>query len=308
MPKRRDRLKVPKPLAGQRLDRVLEGLFPDLSRSQLQKLVRRGAVQVAGKPVIRSNGRINGGVEISLERDVPAPTIQLLHEDDAILVAVKPAGMLTHAADRSDDPDLAALLDQSHGPLPTSRGLERPGIVHRLDKDTSGILVVARTEEALAHLQDQFRARSVTKHYLALVSEVPVSDTFTVDAPLGPVPGALDRQQVDMTEGKEAITDVEVLERFAHHALVRCSPRTGRRHQLRVHLTERGHPILTDPLYGTKRARPLPAGIAAAPRLALHAESLAFDHPTTGERLTFTADLAPDLAATLTSLRGSLAR
>ena len=300
----RQTLVVPKALAGERLDRAIEALTGDLSRSQAQKAVRRGDVQLDGKRVVRSNGTVSKGQTVSVERD--APPARVLHEDATLLVALKPAGWITHRADRSDAPDLAAHLDERFGPLPTARGDERPGIVHRLDRETSGLLVVARTDAALDALQDQFRARTVTKRYLAVVSGVPRADELEFEGAIGPVPGTLDRQRVD-PDGKPARTDVRVLARAPQHALLECTIHTGRRHQIRVHLAEAGFPVLADPLYGTKSHRPLPRGVAPAPRLALHAGHLAFDHPVSAERASFDAPLPPDLAP-LTAALGLVGR
>ena len=292
---------VPKSLDGQPLDRVIEGLLGDVSRSQAQKLVRRGNVLVRGKRVVRSNGRLPKGTEVSIETDAPRP--EVLHEDESILVALKPAGLLTHGIEGTQQPDLASELNKHFGPLPDSRGDERPGIVHRLDRETSGVLVVARTEEALRHLQDQFRDRTVTKRYLALVSGVLHEDTVTMDLPIGPVPGKADRQQVDHENGKEARTEARCLEALGEHALLECEIFTGRRHQIRVHLAEQGYPVLADPMYGTKRQIPLPAGVPMPPRLALHAAMLGFDHPVTNKRLEFDTPLPSDLAITRDALR-----
>lgn len=292
---------VPKSLGGMPLDRVLEGLLGNLSRSQAQRLVRRGQVLVRGKRVVRSNGRLPKGTEISIETEAPKPAI--LHEDESLLVVVKPAGLLTHGIDGAQQPDLATELNRHYGPLPDSRGDERPGIVHRLDRDTSGILVVARTEAALLHLQDQFRDRTVTKRYLALVSGVLHQESVTMDLPMGPVPGKADRQQVDHERGKEARTEARSLEALGQHSLLECEIFTGRRHQIRVHLAEQGYPVLADPMYGTKRQILLPDGAPMPPRLALHAGMLGFDHPVTLERLEFETPLPADLKATLDALR-----
>jgi 23S rRNA pseudouridine1911/1915/1917 synthase len=295
---------IPKKLAGERLDRALELLVGDLSRSQLQKLVRRGKVRMGGKVVARSNGRVQKGTEIQIEREAPKPVVTVLHEDADLLVVVKPSGLLTHGADRKPDADdLASQLDRKYGPLPTSRGLERPGIVHRLDRETSGVLVVARNEETLEALQDQFRQRSVLKIYHCLASGAPLETEFTMNEPLGPVPGKADRQRVDQADGKDARTDVSVLQSFGSHSLLACTLHTGRRHQIRVHLAARGYPVLADPLYGSEQQRPLPDGIASPPRLALHAQALAFVHPTSGERLHFETDFPIDLQPTTQGLR-----
>lgn len=302
MPRAVHRFVVSKDLGGRRLDEVLSALLPDLTRSRAQKLVRRGDVLVGGKRVVRSNGRVSKGTEIAVEVDVEPPRVEVLHQDDAVLVVHKPPGLLTHGVDGKDELDLASELDRSHGPLPRSRGDERPGIVHRLDRDTSGVLVVARTEAALQHLQDQFRARSVEKRYLALASGAWKGSEATVDLPIGPVAGKADRQGVDHEHGKEATTIVRLERALGQHSLLECILLTGRRHQIRVHLAERGHPVVGDPLYGTKRQRPLPAGTPLLGRLALHAATLGFDHPVTGERLTFTAPLPADIASAVDAL------
>ncbi len=292
---------VPKSLGGQPLDRIIEGLLGDVSRSQAQKLVRKGQVLVRGKRVVRSNGRIPKGTEVSIESDAPKP--EVLHEDESLLVVQKPAGLLTHGIDGTQQADLATELNKHYGPLPDSRGDERPGIVHRLDRETSGVLVVARTEAALLHLQDQFRDRTVTKRYLALVSGVLHQESVLMDLSIGPVPGKADRQQVDHERGKEARTEARSLEALGQHSLLECQIFTGRRHQIRVHLAEQGYPVLADPMYGTKRQIPLPDGVPAPPRLALHAAMLGFDHPVTAERMEFETPLPADLAKTRDALR-----
>lgn len=283
------RVKVPPELNGQRLDAVLEQLLDGVSRSQAQKLVRRGAVKVGGKRVVRSNGKVTRGqtIEVELPEDAPTGTVRVIHEDELLIVVDKPAGWLTHEADRSKARDVASTLDASHGPLALARGTHRPGVVHRLDRETSGVMVFARTDDALHALQDQFRAKTTRKEYEALVHGSPKEDRFEVDARIGPVPGKQDRQGVDERGGKDATTGVEVVERFGSHALVACMPATGRRHQIRVHLAFVGHAVVGDPLYGTKSRRESPA-LASAP-LCLHARRLTFAHPGSGERVTFEA-------------------
>ncbi|MEM9381518.1 MAG: RluA family pseudouridine synthase [Planctomycetota bacterium] len=304
MPAHTDQFVVPETMDGERLDRALESLVDGYSRSQLQKLVRRGKVRLGGKRVLRSNGYVRSGDAIEVEHEVEQPAaapaeVEVLHEDEHVLVVVKPSGMLTHAADRATGQDLAFVMNERFGPLPVSRGEERPGIVHRLDRDTSGLLVLARDEPTMAALQEQFRGQSVEKDYVALVSGKPTG-TFRIDAPIGPVPGKEDRQQIDHDDGKDAITDVNAVESFQSHTLVTCRIYTGRRHQIRVHLAARGFPVVGDPLYGTRRQVPLPGD---EPRLALHAHRIAFDHPHSGERLTFEAPLPADLAQAVASLR-----
>ena len=303
-------LVVPPSLAGERLDRILAALVEDRTRAQLQKLVRRGRVRVNGRRVLRSNVSVDGRVEIVVELESPpadspdVPDVTVIHEDAELLVVDKPAGLLTHPADRSSTGSLAELLQERFGPLPVTKGEERPGIVHRLDRETSGLLVVARTERALVALEQAFRSREVEKTYLALVSGVPAKQRFVVDDPLGPVPGKSDRQMSRPPSGaKSARTDVELHEAFARHSVLACRPLSGRRHQIRVHLAEHGHPVLADPLYGTRRRETLPAGVPAPGRLALHAWKLVLPHPARGERVAFASELPADLAATVEALR-----
>lgn len=294
---------VPADMAGKRLDDVLERLVPGLSRARLQKLVRRGGVQLDGKRVTRSNGSVRGGESLRVEGAPPAPAASLVvHEDASFLIVDKPAGLLTHPAPRSEAPSVSEVLAREYA-LPSFSGEERPGIVHRLDRETSGLLVVARSERAGLALQEQFRERSVEKTYLALVSHVPTEEAFEVALALGPVPGKADRQGVCAEgEGKPAETRFARVEAFAQHALLACSPRTGRRHQIRVHLAHEGLPVVGDPLYGTKRQLPLPRG-CPKPRLLLHAWKLAFAHPEDGSPQAFEAPWPADLRALVERLR-----
>ncbi|MCP5090944.1 MAG: RNA pseudouridine synthase, partial [Gammaproteobacteria bacterium] len=174
----------------------------------------------------------------------------------------------------------------------------RPGIVHRLDRETSGVMVVALTERALDHLQDQFRNRSVRKRYVALVHGSPSEDRFSVDAPLGTVPGQRDLQGIQAA-GREAHTDFEVMRRWGNFALVHCHPTTGRRHQLRVHLWSQGLPIAGDKLYRPEDKNSNAKGLRSH---ALHCESLGFAHPVSGEELTFEAPIPESLRAFMEGL------
>ena len=301
-----ERLVVPAALAGKRLDRILDTLVEARSRSQLQKLVRRGHVRVGGKRVVRSNVHVDGRVEIEIELrgDPPAEPPTLVHEDPAFLVVEKQSGILTHAADRSHGESLARQLEALWGPLPRDLGDERPGIVHRLDRETSGLIVVARTPEAMRALRDAFAAREVEKTYLALVHGLPREAEFEITEPIGPVPGKADRQEIRPPTGaKSAATRISLVESFEHHALLACAPHTGRRHQIRVHLAAHRLPVWGDPLYGTRSTRPLPNHVPAPKRLALHAHRLSFRHPVSGERLAFTSPLPDDLACAVEALR-----
>jgi len=303
------RLVVPKALSGARLDRVLDELVEGQTRSQLQKLVRRGRVRIDGKRVVRSNIHVAGRCEIEIELEETEdmrPPFQVLHEEASFLIVVKESGVLTHRADRTKDPSLADMLEVRFGPLPRLFGEERPGIVHRLDRETSGLLVIGRSDDAMHALKRAFAERTVKKSYLALVHNVLRDGDAEMELtdPIGPVPGKADRQQVrPRIGGKSARTLVKEDSAFGQHALFECSPHTGRRHQIRVHLAEQGFPVVKDPLYGTRNRKPLPAGVPEPPRLALHAAGLNFPHPETGERVAFQAPLPDDLRHTVDALR-----
>ena len=281
MPSPSDRLEIPRRLSGTRFDRVLAELFPDQSGSRLQKLVRRGMVEVDGKKVLRSNFKVSGGEVIVLRAPVdPAPPegLEWLHIDETVAAVSKPAGLLTHRVGDRPDPAVATLAVDHLGPLPCmDDDARRPGVVHRLDRETSGVLLIARTEEAMENLREQFRTRQVRKRYLALVHGDPERDRFVVDEPLARAPGKGDRECVD-PRGRAARTEFEVLARSGLHALVECRPETGRRHQLRVHLHHVGHPVVGDSMYRSASGGPR----VRAPHHMLHAASIGFLHPSTG--------------------------
>jgi len=279
------RLEVPRELAGERLDRALEQLVPGRTRSQLQKLVRRGRVSVDGRTVNRSNVGLRGGEAIVVRDEglvaaQPAPELRLVHVEEQFVVVDKPAGMLTHPVQRvaGGSGSVAEELEQRFGPLPSADDALRPGIVHRLDFETSGLLVAARTQAALDDLRQQFRERRVEKRYVALVEGEARDERFVVEEPLLAVPGSKDLQRID-PRGKEARTEFEVIGRRDGRALIECRPRTGRRHQIRVHLAHVGLPIVDDALYGSRGP--------AATRHCLHAAGLAFESPGGGGRQGF---------------------
>jgi len=300
-----ERLVVAPEAAGERLDRYLAARGTWGSRAQVQRLITAGHVRV-DDAVVKAGTVLRAGQQIAVEV-VPAPlaptdavpeaiALDVLYEDDWILVLDKPAGLVVHPAPGNWQGTLVnALLHHWHGPRP---GLDpaRPGIVHRLDKDTSGVLVVAKDAATLAALAAQFRARTVTKQYVAFVWGRIRQDRGTIAAPIGRHPVHRKRMAV-RASGREAVTDYEVLERIDGATLLRLFPHTGRTHQLRVHLAAIGHPIVGDAVYG--RGRP-----AALPRQALHAERLAFRHPHSGAAVAFTAPLPADMVA----LRSALGR
>ena len=299
-------VQVPRRLAGVRFDRGLEELLPSRSRAQLQKLVRRGRVKLNGRKVLRSNFALRGGEEliVRLEESEPAHRAQLdlLHVHEDWIVVNKPAGMLVHPTRTRAGATVAELAVQRFGPLPSveARGDEatRPGIVHRLDRDTSGVLVLARSEAALEGLRRQFRERTVDKCYTALVYGVPREPTFRVDKALGAAPGQRDLQRL-VDRGRPATSSFRVVRSWERIALVECRPETGRRHQLRVHLASVGHPVVGDALYRPADSVERWRGMRGH---ALHARSLAFDCPTEGTRRSFEAPMPARMSAMIDAL------
>ena len=322
-------LALPADARGKRLDRTLAGLVRDLSRSALQSLIRSGAVRVDGN-VVRRPATLLGEaarVEIDLEPDAeredaarPFADLPILYSDEHLIVADKPARMLTHSTGPSrrsgGDASAAEIAVDRFGPLPSLYGADRPGVVHRLDRDTSGVLVLGRTVPALEALKRAFQAREVEKTYLAIVRGEPRFDTEWIEAPIGRDPSRRDRMSIvtaqDAAEGRagrEAVTYYEVRERFPGFALLAAHPKTGRTHQVRVHLASVGLPLLGETLYGPRGSRGASSGASSPPcsRQALHAQTLAFAHPATGASVRFEAPLPPDLEAVLAWLRQAAA-
>jgi 23S rRNA pseudouridine1911/1915/1917 synthase len=302
---------VPDELAGQRLDQALAALFPDYSRSRLQGWIRAGQVRVDGR-ALRPRDKVDGGEEIVLSAELedetraePEPIrLAVLHEDEEILVLDKPAGLVVHpGAGNAAGTLVNALLHHR----PDLRVLPRAGLVHRLDKDTSGVMVVACTPGAHAALVRQLEERSVKREYEAVCVGV-MTGGGTVDAPIGRHP--VDRIRMAIREGgREAVTHYRVAARFRGHTHVLCRLETGRTHQIRVHLASIRHPIVGDPVYGGRFALPKGASPALIEALrgfrrqALHAARLELVHPGSGEIVHFEAPLAADLQALLAVLR-----
>jgi 23S rRNA pseudouridine1911/1915/1917 synthase len=301
---------IPPSYAGMRLDRALAELLPVYSRNRLREGLKAGQLRVDGR-LRRPRDAVAGGETVSgaLERmtettavaqDIP---LHVLYQDADLLVIDKPAGLVAHPAAGNRDGTLVnALLHHA----PELAALPRAGLVHRLDKDTTGLLVVARSLRAHTALVEQLQARRIEREYRAVVVGVPVAGG-TVDAPIGRHP--VDRQRMAVTPGgKPAVTHYRVLRRFRAHALLRVILETGRTHQIRVHMAHVRWPLLGDPVYG---GRPHPPPNAAPPciaaiqgfrRQALHAERLALTHPATGERLEWRAEIPADLALLLKAL------
>ncbi|MEZ5454337.1 MAG: 23S rRNA pseudouridine(1911/1915/1917) synthase RluD [Thiothrix sp.] len=302
---------VPPEMGGQRLDQVVASLCPQFSRSQLQKWIKAGNILVDDK-VLKPKERLTGGEAIIINAVQEAQTefepeaipLDIIYEDDAIMIINKPVGLVVHPGAGNWSGTLVnALLYYN----PSLEMLPRAGIVHRLDKDTSGLMVVAKTLEAHAKLVELLQERDVSREYLALVSGQVVAGS-TIEGNIGR--HHLDRKKQAVTDGgKEAITHYRVEERFPHHTLLRVSLETGRTHQIRVHLSWKHMPIVGDQTYG---GRPrVPAGISeelrtalqSFPRQALHATKLGLVHPATGEYMEWAVSVPEDMAELLDLLR-----
>ena len=294
---------------GARLDLAFVAALEGISRSRAQVWIRAGRVQVDGEVRDRPGLHVRTGQAVTLsapeapaeEEERNVPPVELLHEDEHVLVVCKPAGLLTHV-NRAGERSVSGDLEESHGPLPQGSEPLRAGIVHRLDRDTSGVLVLARTDAAMESLQLAFRERRVEKTYEGIVSGSPRFDSDWIEAELGRSPRHPDRQSV-LTEGggREALTYWEVIERFDGFAHLRLQPKTGRTHQLRVHLASVDLAIVSDSIYRSKGGRParLPSAAPALERHALHAQALCFPHPLTGEEVSFSTPLPEDMKRAL---------
>jgi 23S rRNA pseudouridine1911/1915/1917 synthase len=290
------------------LDRYLARALPDVSRSQIQRLIRQGRVKVDGKAA-RPSSQVGIGMQVVAR--IPSPPsdevtpqpipLDVIYEDDDLLVINKPAGMVVHPAQPQGGPAgghrtgtlvnalLARYPDLSVG----DRG--RPGIVHRLDRDTSGLMVVAKTQAALEHLRGQFKSRQVSKTYLALVHSRPPAPEGVIEAPIGRDPRQRKRMAV-VPGGRKARTSYRLLEELGDYSLLAVSPETGRTHQIRVHLAWLGLPVAKDAVYGRRRDT---LGLS---RQFLHAWKLAFERPGGGGRLELEAPLPADLVEALQDL------
>jgi 23S rRNA pseudouridine1911/1915/1917 synthase len=318
LPPERQTVRVPPESAGQRLDRVLVALAPGLSRMHVKELIQDGRVTVDGLVSTKPGIEVNGGQELTYEiaprrklRFEPGDprSLQVLHEDEALIVIDKPPGVLSHPSDTVSGASVSELAVLRFGPMPSLQGPDRPGIVHRLDAGTSGVMVLARTEPAFLDLMRQFRAREVAKVYLALVYGEPRFDSGWIEGALERSPDDSSRMQVSATgSGRPAQTFYEVRERFRGLSLVAAQPKTGRTHQIRVHLASAGMPLVGDKLYRRKGGHSirLPDEAPIPPRQCLHASELRFRHPLTGEPVRFEAPLPEDFARMLAWARENL--
>jgi 23S rRNA pseudouridine1911/1915/1917 synthase len=294
-------------MRGQRLDQAAALLFPEYSRARLQGWIRDGNLLLNGKPA-KGKDKVLGGEILTLMAEVEgqehweaeALPLDIVHEDDAIIVINKPAGLVVHpAAGNRTGTLLNGLLHHCR----SLNQVPRAGIVHRLDKDTSGLMVVAKTLESHLDLVEQLRVRTVSRIYMAVVYGV-LTAGGTVDEPLGRHPVHRTRRAVsNNADTREAVTHYRILKKFRSHTLVQCELKTGRTHQIRVHMAYIGYPLVGDPLYG---GRPrIPKGAAPAlinclkhfKRQALHAWQLGLEHPVTGESMAWQVDLPDDMQA-----------
>lgn len=303
---------LPAEAAGQRLDRALADALPTLSRERLKALMLEGAVTVAGKRPTPSL-RVVGGEEVSVSVPEAAPAtaqaqqipLSIVYEDADLIVVDKPAGLVVHPAAGNPDGTLVnALLHHCAGGLSGIGGVARPGIVHRIDKDTSGLLVVAKTDLAHEGLAKQFATHSIGRRYLAVVAGRPSPPAGRIEGAIGRHP--VHRKKMDIVspgKGKHAVTHYRTLQPLKDAALVECRLETGRTHQVRVHMASSGHPLLGDPLYGRTRAshRDLLKSLGFG-RQALHARSLQLVHPRTQENLAFESPVPSDIQELIEAL------
>ncbi|MBC8324762.1 MAG: RluA family pseudouridine synthase [Verrucomicrobia subdivision 3 bacterium] len=308
---RRETLRVEESQPKARLDKFLQGHFPETSRGTFQRLIENGNVRVDDQPTKATHHpRAGEAITIEWPEAIPSEAIpediplDILFEDDHLLVLNKRAGIVVHpAAGHESNTLVNALLHHCAGQLSGIGGVARPGIVHRLDKDTSGCLVVAKNDDAHLALSAQFADRTTTKIYHALVCGQPSKPKHTVKEPLARHP--VHRKKIAITpNGRDAHTDFRVLELLNKSALIEATLHTGRTHQIRVHLQHLGCPVVGDAVYGGRPTRAFTQATSyTAPRQLLHAFTLSFDHPASGKRLTLEAPLPDDFQIALDLLR-----
>ena len=308
-------LPIPDNLEGQRVDKALTTLAaeqqPSLSRARLQALLAQGYLSLAGKPVNDGSRKVKVGDVYTLvlpppekaEPEAQAMDLTIVYEDDDVIVIDKPVGLVVHPAPGNRDHTLVnALLAHCGDTLSGIGGVARPGIVHRLDKNTSGLMIVAKNDAAHQALSKQFADRSLSRTYHAVVWGVPVPCAGSIDAPIGR--SFKDRKKMAvMGKGRAALTHYRVIEDFGNASLVECKLATGRTHQIRVHLAHIKHPVVGDPTYGRGRAKKGEEALQQFPRQALHAVEIHFVHPRTGKLRKFTSKLPKDMATLVKGLR-----
>lgn len=289
---------APGEVAGQRLDHHVSAQLPQFSRSRVQDWIKQGLVLVDGRAA-KASAALRGGEQITVTPAEPPPLraeaeeipIEVIYEDASLIAVNKRAGMVVHAGAGNHTGTLVNALLHRYGNLSQEGGPLRPGIVHRIDKETSGVLVIARNDHAHRHLAAQFQNRKVDKVYLALVHGLPSRDTGTIETPITRDPVRRTRMTTKLAHGRHAHTSWRVLQRFDKHTLLEVHIATGRTHQIRVHLASIGHPILGDRLYGAPPSEILPQ------RFFLHAARLRLTSPATGQDVTLEAPLPAELTA-----------
>ncbi|MFD1766365.1 RluA family pseudouridine synthase [Sphingorhabdus buctiana] len=297
-----------------RLDRALAEAIPSLSRARIQALVDDNALLVAGRPVTDASSKKFEGQPFTLTVPAPLPDkaqaqeidLDIVFEDEHLIVVNKPAGLVVHpAAGHSDGTLVNALLHHCRGKLSGIGGVQRPGIVHRIDRDTSGLLVVAKTDKAHEGLARLFAAHDIERRYLAVVAGHPTPPAGTIRTQIGR--STTNRKKMAVLpegRGKHAVTHYRTIEQFKDAALVECRLETGRTHQVRVHMAHIGNPLIGDSTYNNRRkAFKFGPNQSYFERQALHAVSLGFIHPVTGEKLGFESKMPEDIQLLLTSLR-----
>ncbi len=313
--------------SGQRLDAFLASRRDlGLSRSHVQKLIAEGLVTVDGEPA-KASYRLEPGESVQVKVPFPEAAaaepedipLDILYEDEHVIVINKPRGLVVHPAPGHSRGTLVNALLAHCGRLSGIGGVSRPGIVHRLDRDTSGVMAAAKSDLGHQSLAKQIKDRTAHRRYLALVHGDVALDEGTVETRIGRDPTDRKKMAVLREGGREAVTHYRVLERFTDFTLVECALRTGRTHQIRVHMDHIGHPVAGDPVYGPHRPKrfrremartmalqaeePYPQAVAALEGQALHAYRLSFRHPVTGESLEFRAPMPPDMERAVTELR-----
>ncbi|MGV3488610.1 MAG: RluA family pseudouridine synthase [Tuberibacillus sp.] len=291
--------------AGQRIDKFISDQIPDLSRTYIQDLLKAGDITVNEKTV-KPNFRLTGGEKIIVNVLEPEPIevlpeeipLDVLYEDQDVIVINKPRGMVVHPAPGHTTGTLVNALLAHCKDLSGINGVLRPGIVHRIDKDTSGVLVAAKNDKAHRSLAEQLKNKTTHRIYNAIAHGTFEHDKGTIDAPIGRDENDRKKMAVTRNHSKDAVTHFTVLERFEKYTFVACQLETGRTHQIRVHLAYIGHPVAGDPKYGPRKTLNINGQ-------ALHAAELGFTHPTTHQDMRFAAPLPKDMAQLLQELRGA---
>ncbi len=297
--------------AGSRLDAFIGYNTDELSRSYAVRLIEKGLVSVNGKAVTSKKHAVAAGDVITIE--MPEPEVleikaediplEIVYEDDDVAVINKPRGMVVHPGPGNHSGTLVnAIMYHMGGSLSSINGVIRPGIVHRIDKDTSGLLMIAKNDKAHESLAAQLKEHSVTREYTALVYDNIKEDELTIDEPIGRDERNRMRNAVNGASARNAVTHIRVLERFSRYTLVKAILETGRTHQIRVHMAYMHHPLVGDELYGPRRQSSKVEGITVSGQL-LHAGTLGFVHPSTGEYMEFHSDLPEVFEQVLAKLR-----